>query len=145
MFFLMFLHSVHSSQGPVEQGNAFLDLTGHHLQSWKFQKILGWIGREQRPLLLASQNLGHVRNRHGCTPDGLTIAINLLTRSSDNNTAYIVIFGSTSITNLQRLSKTVEYSCRWSSGTLVNLMAAIPGALAKDVTDKLAGYGEERQ
>jgi hypothetical protein len=73
------------------------------------------------------------------------MAINLLTRSSDSNTAYIVIFGSTSITNLQRLSKTVEYSCRWSSGTLVNLMAAIPGASAKDATDKLAGHGEEQQ
>lgn len=53
------------------------------------------------------------------------MAINLLTRSSGSSTAYIVIFGSTSITNLQRLSKTVEYSCRWSSGTLVNLIAAI--------------------
>ena len=64
-----------------------------------------------------------------------TMAINFFTRSSCSNTAYIVIFGSTSITNLQRLSKIIEYSCRWSSGTLVNLIAAIPGALAKETTD----------
>jgi len=71
----------------------------------------------------------YVRNWDGCnTSDDHTMAINLPTRPSGNNTAYIVIFGSTSITNLQRLSKTIEYSCRWSSGTLVNLMAAIPGA-----------------
>ena len=73
----------------------------------------------------------YIRNVYDSSTSDLTIAINLLTRSSGSNTAYIVIFGSTSITNLQRLSKTVAYSCRWSSGTLVNLMAAIPGASTK--------------
>jgi hypothetical protein len=85
----------------------------------------------------------YIRNRYRCNASvGLTMAIVLLTKSSGSNTAYMVIFGSTSITILQRLSKTVEYSCRWSSGTLVNLMAPMPGA--KDKIAELAGHSEER-
>jgi len=39
--------AIHSSQSPIEQDNAFLDLASHHLQSWEFQEVLRRIGREQ--------------------------------------------------------------------------------------------------